>query len=596
MPLKSPPSVEAVAAFIESIHILHGISEEDLFGISERLEDTIFKAGDVILETEQPAENFYIIYSGKVDITREDKGQKHSRFSRGDYFGVDVFFDDEKRNTKVTAKTDVLLLTLPKNVMDEIPGAIDFMRNQLEAFLACRELLEKVNFDWIENDEAIYFVVNKHPILFWQRAVLPILLVLGSPFVIFFGMWYGAFIPLIFSGLAFIIGGLWLLWNYLDWGNDYYIVTNQRVIWLEKIIGIFDSRQEAHLGEVKSVDVNTDVMVQSVFDYGHINVNTIFGSIALNYTPWPRQAHLLIEELWQRSKVDEQRRAKDRLHQAIRDQIREAHAISERRRSPSFTSAPAAVQASASPAAAKRFNPIKIQKKKKKKKKKAKLFTLRYEEGSEIIYRKHIVVLFTKAGMPALMALVLSVYFLVQLVLFFTGGKSLPISYILLVGLGAIGAFGWMAYQYADWSNDIFKVSENKIFDIDRKPFGDVQSRSSELKNIESTEYRREGLFSVFFNYGTVYIHIGSEEFEFEDVLDPAAVQQDINHRYKAIQERARLSQEKKERDDMIKWLVAYHESTEDIDEMIAEIRKIKRQNAIDYEPEESEDEEDQDI
>ncbi len=572
----SLPNVEAVAAFIEKIHIFHGISEDNLFDIAERLDDKSVKAGEVILETEQQADSFYIIVSGKVDVSREEKGQKRSRFSSSDYFGADVFFDDEKRSTKIVAQTDALLLELPGSVFGEIPNAVDFLRSQLGAFLACRELLEKVNFDWLEDDEAIYFAVNKHIILFWRRAPLPIILTVGAPFFVFFGMWYGAMIPLIVSVLSFIVGALWLLWDWLDWGNDYYIITNQRVVWLEKIIGIFDSRQEAHLGEVKSVDVNTDVLVQSVFDYGHVNVNTIFGGVKLKFTPYPRQAHLLIEELWQRSKVEEKRKAKDRLHQAIIDQIKAAQAVAEKKRTPPpkpFVEP----EKSSQPLLSQVFN---RKTKKKKRKKKTKLFTLRYEEGKEIIYRKHIVVLFTQAGTPALVTLGLMIFFALELTFLILGRPSLSISYILIIGLAMISALGWAIYQYIDWSNDIFKVSENKIFDIDRKPFGDVQSRSAELKNIESTEHRREGLLSILFNYGTVYIHIGSEEFEFEDVLDPASVQQDINHRYKAIQEKQKEAQDKKERDDMIKWLVAYHESADKFNAMIDEINRINEQQA----------------
>ena len=576
----SPPSVEAVAAFVEKIHIFHGVSEDQLFDICERLDDKPVKAGEVILEADQEAESFYIIYTGKVDVTREGKGQRHARLSRGDYFGEDVFFDKEKRGTKIVAKTDALLLELPKNIFDEIPGAVDFLSNQLEAFLACRALTESVNFDWIEDDEAIYFITNKHPILFWQRAPIPILLLVSGPFAIFWGMWVGALFPLIFSVTGFVVGFFWLLWNWLDFGNDYYIVTNQRVVWQEKIIGIFDSRQEAHLPEIKSVQAETDVFVQSMFDYGHVNVNTIFGGIELKYIPNPRLAHLLIEELWQRSQVDEKRKAKDRLHDAIIDQIKQAQAVAEKKRKPPMPSMPSF---SATPASAPRqkLKPVlfKKQKKPKKKKKKGHLFTLRYQEGKDIIYRKHIVVLLTQAGTPALLSLVLAVYFFVQLYLFARGLSSLPISYILLIFLGLIGTIGWSIYQYIDWSNDIFKVSEDKIFDIDRKPFGDVQSRSSELKNIESTEYRREGLLSVFFNYGTVYIHIGSEEFEFEDVLDPASVQQDINHRYRAIQERKKEAQDKKERDDMIKWLVAYHESADKFNAMLDELKRQEDAN-----------------
>ena len=474
----SPPSVEAVAAFVEKIHIFYGISEDNLFDICERLEDKSVKAGEVILDAGQASESFYIIYAGKVDILRENKGQRRSRFSQGDYFGEDVFFEGDKRDTKIVAKTDALLLELPKNLFAEIPDAVNFLRNQLEAFLACRALTESVNFDWIEEDEAIYFVTNKHPILFWQRAPIPILLLVGGPILIFWGMWVGALFPLIFSVLGFVVGFFWLLWNWLDFGNDYYIVTNQRVIWLEKIIGVFDSRQEAHLSEIKSVQAETDVFVQSMFDYGHITVNTIFGGIELNYIPYPRQAHLLIEELWQRSQIDEKRKAKDRLHQAIRDQIKQAQAVAEKKRRPPLTPSAAVPQ--------KTLPSMLFKKKKtpKKKKKKGYLFTLRYQEGKDIIYRKHIVVLLTQAGAPTLLSFVIAVYFFIQLYLFARGFTSLPISYILLIGLGLIGTIGWSIYQYIDWSNDIFKISEDKIFDIDRKPFSNEQSRSSELKNM----------------------------------------------------------------------------------------------------------------
>ena len=564
----SPPNVEAVAAFIEKIHIFDGITEDDLFDIAERLDDKRFQAGDVILETDQPAESFYIIYAGKVDVTREEKGQRYSRFSGGDYFGVDVFFENQKRGTKITAQEDTLLLELPRDVFMEIPTAIDFLQDQIAAFQLCRELLEKENFDWVEKNEAIYFVVNKHPVLFWRRAVLPLLLLLGAPATALWGMWVGAMFPLIFGALGFVIGFLWILWDWLDWRNDHYIVTNHRVVWLEKIIGFFDSRQEAHMVEVKSVDAQTDALVQTFFDYGNVNVNTIFGGVELKYIPYPRQAHILIEELWHRSQRQEEKRAKDRLQKAIAEQLEAARSVEERKRKPP----PKPKEETKKTFLQRLFS--------REKKKKAGIFSLRYEEGKEIIYRKHIVVLLKQIGAPAALTVVLSMYLIYRLsFIFFPEISGVPsISFITFLILGLVIAIGWLIYQYIDWTNDIFKVSEDKIFDIDRKPLGDVQSRSAELKNILSTEYRRTGIMSVLFNYGTVYINIGTEELEFQDVLDPAAVQQDINHRYNAVQEKEKIAKEKKERNEMIKWLVAYHESTPDIDAMIDEIKEIKQQ------------------
>jgi len=58
------------------------------------------------------------------------------------------------------------------------------------------------------------------------------------------GIFTGATTPYA-VGVLILIGILgWGVWNAIDWSNDYYIVTNQRVIWLEKVVGLYDSRRK----------------------------------------------------------------------------------------------------------------------------------------------------------------------------------------------------------------------------------------------------------------------------------------------------------------------------------------------------------------
>ena len=583
---ESPPSVEAVAAFIENIHIFRGISDTALFDISESLQDKRVNAGDVILNADEKAGSFYIIYSGKIKVLRE-KGQPEQLLVRGDYFGVDALLADEERGSKLVAKSKALLLELPAEAITTISDSLDYVRSRLKLFLECRAKAKMIHFDWIEPDEVIYYVQNKHHFLFLQRLPIPALLILQGPFVLFFGMWVGAIIPLIFGSVGFVVGLIWLLWNWVDWRNDYYIITSHRVVWVEKIVGIFDSRQEAHLREVNSVSVKTDVIMQSMFDYGHVSVKTIFGGIDLLYVPAPQLAHILLEELWRRAQDEEKQEATDRLHQAIINEIKAAQAVNTKKRpfaapqssAPAFTAPPPPKKTLRDFLPRIRFNAFN---RKPKPKKKAQIFNLRYEEKGEVVYRKHIMVLIQQAGVPALVALFLFGMFFYQLFLFFfvKDAAVFSISFIILLAVGGIGAIGWMIYQYVDWSNDIFKISSDKVFDIDRKPFGDVQSRSAPIENMESLEYQKTGLLSVFFNYGTVYMHIGDAEFEFENVLDPAAVLQDINHRIKAIQEYKKEAQAKRERDDMVKWLVAYHQSADKFNAMLDELEKAKRDKA----------------
>ncbi len=64
----------------------------------------------------------------------------------------------------------------------------------------------------------------------------------------------------------------------------------------------------------------------------------------------------------------------------------------------------------------------------------------------------------------------------------------------------------WLIYDFADWSNDIFQVTNEQIIDIDKKPLGTQTRNVSQLENILGTEFERVGLLGELFNYGSVLI------------------------------------------------------------------------------------------
>ena len=118
------------------------------------------------------------------------------------------------------------------------------------------------------------------------------------------------------------------MWNWIDWGNDYYIVTNQRVIWLEKVIGLYDSRQEAPLSTVLSVGVETDVTGR-LLDYGNVIVRTYVGKIPFSHVSHPYEAAHLVEEQWTRTKRSASRMEKE----AMRNVLRQKMGLTVRRKS-----------------------------------------------------------------------------------------------------------------------------------------------------------------------------------------------------------------------------------------------------------------------
>ncbi len=539
---------EEYAAFLEPIHLFVGIDEDSLFAFAECFREVNFKEGEIILAEGAEVESFYLIYKGKVEVTRKEKGQKNAIFTRGDYLGEEAFLS-RKRNAMSTArakaKEDVILLELPKSCYEEIKKPIAFMQENLKASVACRELIGEKHFDWVHENEVIYFFVRKHPILFWRRTFFPFFLSIAG--VILFILWWITYSNILwtFGLISVITSALWVIWLWADWRNDYYIVTNQRVIWLEKVIGIYDSRQEANLAEVLSVSTNTDAVTQNLFNYGKVSVRVMVGGLELDYTPYPHHAKNIIEELQERTKAVAQQQTKKQIKQAIIEKLKNPNPASTKKRKP--------------PPKKKTWQELLFPKKDRH------ILMQRYEQGDDIIYRKHWVVLLRLVGIPLVVSLFFLSFFFNQLYLLFSkSSEAFSISAIALIGVASIISIGSAFYQYADWSNDIFKVSKDKIFDIDRKPLGSEQSRSAPLENIESLEYKRKGVFSIFFNYGTVYIHIGAEYFRFEDVRDPASVQQDINRRYMENHYKKKETDAKKERGVMIDWLVTYYEGADE--------------------------------
>ncbi|MRR32591.1 PH domain-containing protein [bacterium] len=122
--------------------------------------------------------------------------------------------------------------------------------------------------------------------------------------------------------------------------------------------------------------------------------------------------------------------------------------------------------------------------------------------------------------------------------------------------LGAIIGWGWWFYQYLDWFNDIYIITQDQLVDVSRKPLGHEERRSAPLKNIQTVEYRRNGLIGLLFNYGTVHIQIGNEELSFDNVYNPSAIQREIYACFAAYNERLKMTEQQR----MADWIATYDE------------------------------------
>ena len=557
--------IPARIAFLKKIHLFYGLNDEDFAALAEELDEVPIAKGALIFEQDSKPDGFYLIYGGSVRIARavERKETQLALLVKNDYFGEMALVANRRRSATATALADTTLLMLPRSDFDKLYKRAPHIKTNLEISIRSRRLARQLLFKWLRPDEVVYFLARKHRLILYENLLLP-----GFGLLLPAGLFY-VWLFVVPSMLVFLVGVLSMLgivslivWRIVDWGNDYYVVTNQRVVYLEKVVGIYDSRQESPLSTILSVGVETN-QVGKILDYGNVIIRTFVGKIVFSHVDHPNHAAKMVEEYWNRTKEFATAVEKEAMKNAIRKRL----GLPLPKMAPGFgESAP--IQKTPAP-------PPKVN---------ASLLTilrflgseslkLRYETGDTVIYRKHWVVLILDAWISVLAAfstLMMFVSRLVQLAFLpeevfisFTGGISVDVwamAYLIAFFPFAL----WFAYQVMDWSNDKFEVTNDQIIDIDRKPFSTETRNAAPLEGIMSTQYERKGLLGNLFNFGTVIVTVGGTKMAFEDVMDPATVQSDIDRRRMARNAKKQEGAVAAERDRMAEWLATYHRASQD--------------------------------
>jgi len=552
-------------AFLKKIHLFYGLEDDELEAIADEMEEVTVAEGGVVFEQESKSENFYMIYRGSVRISRKQQGKEIQLavLVKNDYFGEMGLIARRKRSGTVTATSDTTLLVLTRQDFEKLFKQTPQLHLNMDVAVRSRKLARSLRFKWLRSDEVIYFLARKHQIVLYEKLILPVL-ASAVPLGLFMAWLTIApfFIVAFAAGLSLLAAAGWIVWTVIDWGNDYYIVTNQRVVWLEKVVGIYDSRQESPLSTILSVGVETGQLGR-ILDYGNVIIRTFVGKIPFNHVTHPEQAQHMIEEYWNRTKEHAVGLEKEAMKNAIRKRL----GLPMPKPPRGFGEAAPVVKKEAPPPApnAPKSAILKFLG--------ANTLKLRYEAGENVIYRKHWVVLLLGAWIPFLgslgflLLLIARLFMLafdpLQSLFTFDGGFSMD-TWTIVFFLAFFPFGGWFVYEVLDWSNDQFEVTNEQIIDIDRRPFGTESRNAAQLESILSTNYIRKGILGNLFNFGTVYITVGGSKLAFEDVMDPATVQSDIDRRRMARSTKQNEAKIAGERERMAEWLATYHKSAQD--------------------------------
>ena len=527
---------KTIYTFLHEHFLFRYLTDDELGQILPLFKPITLEKGEVLYRTGFPGRNFFLIVTGQVMIMDED--QNSTVINANGHFGEKGLIKEELRRETAQAMEKSVILAINKRGYMAILSAFPSIGSRISAMKLSNTILQKNEFPWIEKEETIRFVDRKHINVFYSQLTLPLVFI----FITGIGAYLLHFKLGIFLPIIFLISSLWSVWLWLDWKNDYYLVTSERAAWIEKVIWLHDQRREVPLQSILSVNISTN-QIQRLFGYGDVIVRTYTGSIPMRNTAHPEILLDLLSEAQELAKTRAQRTETADINLTIRTRLGLSGDSPSPEDDPEFTD----LDMEGGPQITEIITPLQEF---------INLFRARYEVNGIITYRKHAFVLIRNSWWLCLIFAGLLTSFFARMVQLLSY-PSLPVIILLLVvNLAAI------LYVFVDWANDRFQITDKQIIDLDRKPFGRETKRSALLENVLSLDYKRENIIQRIFDYGTVAINVGDIQLDFEYVAHPINVQNEIFERYNAAVKQKELSEAQRRRDDMVEFLAAYHEES----------------------------------
>jgi hypothetical protein len=199
-----------------------------------------------------------------------------------------------------------------------------------------------------------------------------------------------------------------------------------------------------------------------------------------------------------------------------------------------------------------------------------------------VTWRKHWINLLQRTGVQFLVSL-LAIYILLAFALAFATEvigfdpvELPPVSWVgfegwLFLIFAVLGflAFLWFLYQYVDWRNDVYIVTDDEVVDVERElaPFPffffyTESRRQASLGNVQYVDFRIPSPLAMILNYGNVIVQTAGAEgrLDFLFVSNPRRVHDEVLRRLAVFQERQREREFQERWGDMPQWFEAYRD------------------------------------
>jgi CRP-like cAMP-binding protein len=542
-------------AILQTVPLFSGLREADWRPLAKLAESKTYRPGQELFHQSDVDGKLFVIRSGQVALyyvnpqgeerlvdyraAIQIEGQAEYPTWMGE---ASVLLNDPHDVTAVAA-TEVSVLEIRHDRLMSTETGFRRRLTPSNPDNADRVRLAERKFKWLDKDEVVMRYVQQHAWNLTERMVIPV----GALFVLIL---VAVLLNAAIGGLSIVIAILLALIPvavgvvlFIDWRDDYYVVTNKRVLHLDQVPWGRQRTEEAPLGTIQEVQISRLSLMAQLLDFGDLRVETFAGSIAMQYVPQPDEVRKLIflekERVLSRSRAS----ARKAIHKDLSSRLTKGEQVPPR----AGEGRPASpTQEPTPPQPWWRY-----------------LFgyffpKLREVEGDRITYRTHWISLVQRGKFP-LLGLVSTV---VGFIIWWNRGfiiGALPdaawlVWPVLLVIFGA-----WSLWVFEDWRNDLYIVTSNRIIDIQRTPLLLRETRKeATLDRIQTLKTDVPSIWARYLRYGTVTIGVPGSAFEFKTVMNPTSVQSEISNRIEQFKRAQAQAAERGRRTELGDWFAVY--------------------------------------
>ncbi|MFN2108949.1 MAG: cyclic nucleotide-binding domain-containing protein [Anaerolineae bacterium] len=555
-PLRPAKAVD----LLETVSLLENFRAErwqtELYRIVPFLHDQVYGNGEWLFRQGEISDRLLIVLEGRVQLTRIDPDglvKEVGWLEVGDEAGETGLLVGDFHDVLATADGQARVLYLLRDDFNALLQKHPRWMNRLNVSEIVEMRRKVQTFDWLRDDEWTVYVLQRHWARLSRQIIVPLLfLVLLTPALSYLSS-RGTPLAYAFAAVVAIpvIASIGVVvWQYLNWRNDFFVLTTQRVVHIERNWPFEEHSEECSLDTIQDIYEVRPGLTANVLNYGNLVLQTAGETLDVDMDSIPNPARLR-EMIFQQI---ERSRARDLLRSRgqIRDLLARRLKIEKAPSTPPSKTLP--------PAQPGRRRWL--------------LLTFSWlwdylfppswtgaDDGGTVIIRRFWflgLLRYTAIFTPLVAVTIGGGLFLYSL---WNAGNTHFSSWLvawLLIQAILLAVFLWFV---EDWRNDYIQITPSHVILVEQKPLLLRESRhEARLDRIQNLGFEVPGFWGQLLKFGHVQFETAGTEGQFaiKWIRYPAKVRSLISDRQYEYNQHQRRVEATRRQDELLSWFATY--------------------------------------